>query len=62
MNLGIKTMENSAPAGLYIHVPFCRSKCAYCDFYSITDNSKAESYLHALSREMDHYRGFAPPL
>jgi oxygen-independent coproporphyrinogen-3 oxidase len=47
-------------AGLYIHVPFCRSKCAYCDFYSITDNSKVEGYLHALSREMGFYRDFAP--
>jgi oxygen-independent coproporphyrinogen-3 oxidase len=47
-------------AGLYIHVPFCRSKCAYCDFYSITDNSKVEGYRHALSREMALYRDFAP--
>jgi oxygen-independent coproporphyrinogen III oxidase len=49
-----------AAAGLYIHVPFCRSKCAYCDFYSITDNSQVERYLHALSREMAFYRDFAP--
>ena len=53
--------DNSrANAGLYIHVPFCRSKCAYCDFYSITDISKVEGYLHALSREMAFYRDFAP--
>ena len=50
----------NTPAGLYIHVPFCRSKCAYCDFYSITETSQVESYLHALSREMEHYREFAP--
>jgi len=48
------------PAGLYIHVPFCRSKCAYCDFYSIADDSQVEGYLHALSREMSLYRSFAP--
>ena len=47
-------------AGLYIHVPFCRSKCAYCDFYSIADDSQVEGYLHALSREMALYRSFAP--
>ena len=23
-------------AGLYIHIPFCKVKCVYCDFYSIT--------------------------
>ena len=38
--------------GLYIHIPFCLSKCAYCDFYSIADGSQVEGYLHALSREM----------
>jgi len=48
------------PAGLYIHIPFCRSKCAYCDFYSITDRSQVAGYLHSLSREMEHYREFAP--
>jgi len=53
-----KTTEH--PAGLYIHIPFCRSKCAYCDFYSITDRSQAAGYLHALSREMELYREFAP--
>jgi oxygen-independent coproporphyrinogen III oxidase len=50
----------TAPAGLYIHVPFCRSKCAYCDFYSITDGSQAGNYLNAVSREMEFHRDFAP--
>ncbi|MGE5856791.1 MAG: radical SAM protein, partial [Syntrophaceae bacterium] len=52
--------KQNAVAGLYIHVPFCRSKCAYCDFYSITDRSRVEGYLHALSREMEQTREFAP--
>ena len=25
-----------APLGLYLHIPFCRSKCVYCDFYSLS--------------------------
>ncbi len=37
--------------GVYIHVPFCRQKCNYCDFYSIT-NLEAEKYLSALEVEM----------
>jgi oxygen-independent coproporphyrinogen III oxidase len=49
-----------AAAGLYIHVPFCRSKCAYCDFYSITDDSHVGNYLTAVSREMALHRDFAP--
>lgn len=47
-------------AGLYIHIPFCKSKCAYCDFYSIPDRSRAGEYVSALiaesamrSREID---------
>ena len=39
--------------GLYIHIPFCQSKCLYCDFYSITDLAKAGSFLAALEREME---------
>ena len=40
------------PAGLYIHIPFCRQKCAYCDFYSITDFSLKQPYFRALLREI----------
>ncbi|MFY9942782.1 MAG: radical SAM family heme chaperone HemW [Desulfobacterales bacterium] len=40
------------PAGLYIHVPFCLRKCAYCDFYSVTDLSRRGAYLGALGQEM----------
>ena len=38
------------PLGIYIHVPFCRSKCQYCDFYSLTikDDRRMDSYLDAV--------------
>ena len=40
---------------IYIHVPFCRSKCRYCAFYSESPDSEAFSvYAEALSREIDH--------
>jgi oxygen-independent coproporphyrinogen-3 oxidase len=55
----IEKIGVNANAGLYIHIPFCRSKCSYCDFYSITDRSQVADYLHSLSREMEYYREFA---
>ncbi len=38
--------------GLYVHIPFCKSKCAYCDFYSLPMDEKTfDRYLDALLRE-----------
>lgn len=38
-------------SGLYLHIPFCRSKCAYCDFYSIRHTPDIDSYIDALQKE-----------
>lgn len=44
--------------GLYVHIPFCRQKCFYCDFFSRKyDVLKAGKYLNALARQADGYRG-----
>ena len=40
-------------AGLYIHIPFCIKKCAYCDFYSTADLSLRHDFLDGLFREME---------
>lgn len=40
-------------AGIYVHIPFCKSKCRYCDFASFPDKiTFAESYMACVYREM----------
>jgi putative oxygen-independent coproporphyrinogen III oxidase len=47
---------DSAP-GLYVHVPFCKTKCPYCDFHSIVSGTSPAAWLGALEREAALYRG-----
>lgn len=48
----------SKKAGLYIHIPFCASKCPYCDFYSVKyKENAAEEYVERLCAEFEKYRG-----
>ncbi len=42
----------SPPGGIYVHIPFCLRKCAYCDFYSTTDLTLKPALLEALEREI----------
>ena len=44
-------------SSLYIHIPFCRSKCAYCDFFSVTEDADS-AYLKALSNEISYYADY----
>lgn len=39
-------------AGVYLHIPFCKKICGYCDFYRITGTDIAEDYTEALLKEM----------
>jgi putative oxygen-independent coproporphyrinogen III oxidase len=39
--------------GLYIHIPFCLTKCPYCNFYSQTELSLIPDFIEALEREME---------
>jgi len=39
-------------AGLYIHIPFCRKVCSYCDFYKSTVTSLIPGYLEAIDNEI----------
>ena len=40
-------------AGLYIHIPFCKSRCSYCAFYSTTLLELRQRYVNALCKELD---------
>ena len=39
--------------GLYIHIPFCKSRCIYCGFYSTTAEQMKQAYVDAVCREME---------
>ena len=46
--------------GVYVHVPFCKSKCPYCDFYSVLlrDKEIKEKYTDAVVREIRSFKRF----
>ena len=47
-------------AGLYIHIPFCKVKCVYCDFYSITKREKQiPLFTECLLKEIDLYKEYS---
>lgn len=52
-----------ASLGVYIHIPFCKRKCDYCDFYSICgyDDKLMDRYLSALTEQIDEYFRYNHP-
>lgn len=49
-------------AGLYVHVPFCRHKCRYCDFYSLPVADRMPEYGEGLLREISLAPEIATPV
>ena len=60
--MALVTRKNKTPLGIYIHVPFCRSKCQYCDFYSLTtkDDHILDGYLDAVCAHIKEAGPLAP--
>ena len=40
-------------AGVYVHIPFCKSRCRYCDFFSTTQIERCEEYVAAVLKEAE---------
>ena len=40
-------------AGIYLHIPYCKTRCPYCDFFTQTDHSSLDRYTGTLLREME---------
>ena len=47
-------------SGIYIHFPFCKSKCIYCNFYSVAALQHKEAYLSTLLKEVEMTTGYLP--
>lgn len=49
---------NNGRSGLYFHIPFCKNKCPYCDFYSVKyDENAASQYTDEICNEIKQYQG-----
>ena len=60
--MAILGKKDKKPLGIYIHVPFCRSKCQYCDFYSLTikDDRLLDAYTSAMCKHIKEAGALAP--
>jgi putative oxygen-independent coproporphyrinogen III oxidase len=51
-----RMMNKKEWPGLYVHIPFCKTKCPYCDFYSIIDHASMDRFIAALKNEAVLYK------
>jgi len=53
--------QSKKPLGVYLHIPFCRSKCLYCDFYSLSGaEDRIKRYVKAVCAHLDMIARYAP--
>jgi oxygen-independent coproporphyrinogen-3 oxidase len=45
-------------AGIYIHIPFCKQKCHYCNFFSVATLGKKDAFVAALLKEIEMRRDY----
>lgn len=49
--MSITHNNNSGSAGIYLHIPFCKTRCTYCDFYTLTNESQIDNFVEAICAE-----------
>lgn len=49
-------------SGLYLHIPFCKQRCIYCDFYFVTSRRYLQSFTAALKRELAYWSARLGPM
>ncbi len=47
-------------SSLYLHIPYCKTRCGYCDFHSSTCTSQLDEYVNALCQELTQRQHFLP--
>jgi oxygen-independent coproporphyrinogen-3 oxidase len=47
-------------SGIYVHIPFCESRCVYCGFYSTTQLQLQDNYVDALIKELELRKNYLP--
>src|SRR5690606_5556805 len=52
-NISNPTEERQSTAGIYIHIPFCKQACYYCDFHFSTSLKKKDELVQALGKELE---------
>ena len=45
-------------AGIYLHIPFCKRRCIYCDFFSTTQSEQTDRYVEALCSELKQRKDY----
>ena len=45
-------------AGIYLHIPFCKRRCIYCDFFSTTQGGQTDRYIETLCSELEQRKEY----
>lgn len=49
--MNIQHNNTNGTAGIYLHIPFCKTRCTYCDFYTLTNESQIDKFVEAICKE-----------